>query len=480
MSNAPRLYDPAPAPLSAAEIRAEMDGQGEDATFPLEALGGPLGAIVEDTARVLQLPPELPGSIALGILSAAIGKGIVLRIPPRRTPGNLFVLATGTSGSGKSEAFRHIAAPIFALNAEEGKAHVQNVVPRMKARLAILHKKQKHLEGKEDGETELENTIREITETQLQLEPPALVLEDVTIQKLAAVMAANDETTAILSSDAGDVLSNILGRWNGTGRTDENIFLKGYSLDACDIRRMSRDVVHLDAPCISMTLVTTPDELRSLYANERLTAGGFLARCLTICVESRWSWDDGSIRDFAAETTDDWGNLIRACVQRYRFNPAQEFSATKEAVGIFRDMYNGLVAGFEKFHGIEPFVARWREQALRIAVVLHVARHRDAAGSNQLEADTAQNATALANWYGEQACDILEGSRRKAKTDRLQRLLDTLGRNDGEITLRDLKARHKWEAGEIHAMAEDHPAKLAIERRETGGRPSLVLIRLKE
>ena len=45
----------------------------------------------------------------------------------------------------------------------------------------------------------------------------------------------------------------------------------------------------LELPCIALLLLVQPDILRRVFKNERLTIGGFLARCL--CADSKlMSW----------------------------------------------------------------------------------------------------------------------------------------------------------------------------------------------
>ena len=66
-----------------------------------------------ETVRVLE---SLPGCCMLGILSAAIGKGLQVKSGANRvTRGNLYILASAESGSGKSETFRHAREAVFGI-----------------------------------------------------------------------------------------------------------------------------------------------------------------------------------------------------------------------------------------------------------------------------------------------------------------------------------------------------------------------------
>lgn len=75
------------------------------APFPILALPPVLREMVCSVADGHGLPVVMPAAIALAMVSAALGKG--LRIASgrgRKTMGNLFVLLSAASGSGKSVA----------------------------------------------------------------------------------------------------------------------------------------------------------------------------------------------------------------------------------------------------------------------------------------------------------------------------------------------------------------------------------------
>ena len=71
--------------------------------------------MAEAIARTERTPETLAGCCVLGILSASIGAGLQITSGPNRvTRGNLYIMASAESGSGKSETFRHAAKPFLA------------------------------------------------------------------------------------------------------------------------------------------------------------------------------------------------------------------------------------------------------------------------------------------------------------------------------------------------------------------------------
>ena len=73
-----------------------------------------LGDIVKEVARVTQTPEAMAGPLALGIVSASIGKGLSIRGNAGRiTPSNIYVLLGAKSGTGKSECSKIIFKPFI-------------------------------------------------------------------------------------------------------------------------------------------------------------------------------------------------------------------------------------------------------------------------------------------------------------------------------------------------------------------------------
>ncbi len=94
------------------------EGEDKIVPFPLQHLPPAARAMAEAIARTERTPETLAGCCVLGFLSASIGAGLQTTSGPSRlTRGNLYIMASAESGSGKSETFRHAAQPVFRLRA---------------------------------------------------------------------------------------------------------------------------------------------------------------------------------------------------------------------------------------------------------------------------------------------------------------------------------------------------------------------------
>ena len=119
---------------------AEHSGDETEAKpFPLHCLPPSVVAMARVIAETERTPASLAGCCTLGILSAAIGAGLRVRSGPDRfTRGNLYLVASAESGSGKSETFRHAARPFTDFEAELLERWKASVLPGLAAEKDIL------------------------------------------------------------------------------------------------------------------------------------------------------------------------------------------------------------------------------------------------------------------------------------------------------------------------------------------------------
>lgn len=104
------------------EDEQSLDSPVATAPFPLHCFPPVLQSMARAISESTLVPDNLSGACVLGILSAALGKGIHVQSSPNRlTRGNLYIAPSALSGTGKSEAFRHAAAPFQSIEEEESR-----------------------------------------------------------------------------------------------------------------------------------------------------------------------------------------------------------------------------------------------------------------------------------------------------------------------------------------------------------------------
>ena len=181
-------------------------GEGEEKIlpFPLQHLPPAARAMAEAIARTERTPQTLAGCCVLGFLSASIGAGIAVKNGPNRTArGNLAIMASAASGTGKGESFRHAARPFFEFEnrmVERWKADtlpgLQAEAHLLKSEIANLTKaKGKNKSGmeREDIRAELQKKHKALADVEARLNEPRTSCQDVTGEKLAVMLDKNQE-----------------------------------------------------------------------------------------------------------------------------------------------------------------------------------------------------------------------------------------------------------------------------------------------
>jgi hypothetical protein len=355
---------------------------------------GLMGEVAAAVAAAARVPFPLAASEALGIASAAIGKGFVIEDRGRTTPANLFMLVCARSASGKSESLRWLSGPLREVDHDAREHFAAAILPGLKADLALLKHGEKKLltSGDRNGLMQLEAKRDELTR-QLETGGPRLIFEDVTSQALSVGLASNGEQLAIVSGDAGDVLDNLSGRY-ADGTPDDSLWLKAYSREAYASDRIGRRSVILRSPWLAALLVATPDRVAKAFLVDRFREGGLLPRFLVYNSEAAVQLDEG--RAFAPPGSNliAWGRRLSELVDLRNVETPRLIRTGHEASEFFRMAHN-LRANAQNAREAsenDAFDAREVENARRVALVLHVVQHGAAAVNLELDAATAETA----------------------------------------------------------------------------------------
>jgi len=465
--------------------------------FPLECLPGAAGDMARAISRAERTPEKLAGCCVLGIMSASIGAGLQVQSgPDRRTRGNLYLLPSAESGSGKSETFRHAARPLHVFEAELFESWRTGTLPKLQAEAAVLEAeiaKLKRDAGKERGaiereevRAELELKMAEQAKVGEALRPPALLCEDVTSERLAVLLANSNEQVASLSPDAGAIVNNLLGRYSKLDRTDEGIYLKAYSGDYCRVDRQGREPVVLRHPCLSALWLVQPDKIETLLAEQSLTDGGLVPRLLVCHTRAQPRPIVDGAQGIPASTANAWALLVGTLLQRFRLaSEPSIIHPSPEALAAMNAHYNAIVARrLTDLTDVSSYAARWNEQAWRIGVCLHAGLHGDAADKHRLELGTAQDAVTLAEWFTQEQLAILAGGREQAKRNLEQLVLALAADQPRGVTARDIqRGRITNTAEEARALLQRMEAEGILggrdEQPEGGGKPSRIYTKAK-
>ena len=452
--NQSHIYKPGNRAMANSTANPGDEGEETMLPFPLQHLPPAARAMAEAIARTERTPETLAGCCVLGILSASIGAGLqVTSGPDRKTRGNLYILPSAESGTGKSETFRHTAKPFFAFERELVEHWRNESQPRLQADADLLESEIARLKrdgsaaktalDREDVRTALKAKKKELADVNTGLIPPRLCCEDVTSEKLAVMLAQNQEQLASLSPDAGSIVNNLLGRYSKLDRTDEGIYLKAFSGDNCRVDRQGREPVMLQRPCLSALWLVQPDKVETLLAERTLTDGGMIPRLLVCHTRATARPIVDGVEGIPADTANAWAMLVEKLIRAFRM-ASEPFTIepAPEARRMMNDHHNQIVERrLGDLRDVTSYAARWNEQAWRIAVCLHAGLHGEDAGGRMLAADTAASAIALADWFAGEQLRILARGRHAARRAKRDEVLALLADTPNGITARGVQLK---------------------------------------
>jgi hypothetical protein len=426
----PNLHAAAPARVSAllTALAPEVEDEPEArCPFPVASMPAAMGAIVTSVSRCERVPLALPAVCALGVASAAIGSGLEVRSGPNRiTRSNLFLLASAESGSGKSETFRLVAAPLVDRQACQLEVWKQKVSPELQAEIRVLDKEVGALERKAAKTSDPMERARLVGELEFKLARkddlvaraamPCTIAQDVTTERLAVLLRDNHETIFSASADARKLVDNLLGRYNPGKTTDESLYLSGFSGDFVRVDRQGRDTVVLHRPCLALCWFIQPDLLATMLGEESLSASGFLARLLVCHTHATPQRIEGDAPPLSESARNQWAQLIADLLTRFHdAEKPRTIEPTTEAKHLLDGFHNIIVdrRGAD-LADVGAFAARYAEQAWRLSGVLHAVLHGAAAVDHPLHPDTATQAIRIVEWFIGEQLEILAKGRRQA------------------------------------------------------------------
>lgn len=273
-----------PPPTWANPPDPVLPGMVRTPEIPADVLPAWLGDMCGAVAASTQTPPALAVMIGLGVLATVLHRRFeVSPYDGYAEPLSLWTLTAMPSGSRKSAVFSALTAPLLRWEKTEydrGRAERGRVASARK----VAEKRIERL--LQDAAKAKDDTARESIRAEIQHEKdtmpaeqraPRLFTEDVTAERLQAMLAEQGERMAVLSDEAG-IFQIMAGIYNG-GSANLDAFLKGHAGTAMRVDRAGREA-HVDKPALSFALALQPGVLSEVAASRRFRDSGLLARFL--------------------------------------------------------------------------------------------------------------------------------------------------------------------------------------------------------
>lgn len=484
-----------------SETDIVLESEDRD-SFPIEYAPKFIRDLVEDLAKYSSVPVSIPFLSVVAMYSAALGKNLRVQSgPDRTTPGNLFTVIFADSGSGKSDLFRKISTPLVERQKADRDRFEKDIRPKLQGLLDIKlgemdevkktatgKVKSADLEDRKNATNAYIQLQKEVAILKSKLRAPEYYAEDYTIEALGMILERSDEQVACISPEALKPIQNLKGLYKD-GTVEDTIYNKGYSLEPGKIDRTNRESNQFDEPCIALLWMTQPDKISELFENEGLVKGGFVPRCISLheyTEAQEISWDSKSVdAELFSRYRRTWSDLFegyrlgKACVKdadpfadeceesedmaQKPETQARIVTPNPDAADHMVKHYNRLVrrrnAGMRY---AASFVARWTENAWRLALVLHAAEHGTNAHNVPLSLGTARGATRIIDWFARGQLDLIQRSGRDSENDKVERLIEIVRTKGGKASKGDLKDNNKLTEEEVREIVAASGGRLQI------------------
>ena len=158
----------------------------------------------------------------------------------------------------------------------------RRILETRKAALEQEAAKAKADDAREKARRELAGVNEEIAALDA-VKPLRLFGSDVTPEKLADLLYAQNETFALVSAEGGGLFDNI-GRYCDKGGMD--IYLNGYSGDTVHVDRKNGTAILIKRPTLSIIALCQPVVIENLFGDKEKSGRGLLSRILFVKCQS--------------------------------------------------------------------------------------------------------------------------------------------------------------------------------------------------
>jgi replicative DNA helicase len=275
---------PAPTPPAAPVDPGEpwpdpipLGADTELPPFPLHVLPEWITDQALEVADDIQVPADLPATLALGALATLCATKVKIHVHGRwMEDTNLYLVVAMPPSTGKSPSYKAMVRPVHDLEAEYTR-QVRGTVAANADIIESLEGKIKRIRQADTPDPhELVNLREQLFVAMEQpTKPPKLTVGDATPEALEKLIADNGGRMAVHSTEGG-VFGTMAGRYSE--KTNLDVYLQGWSGDKIDTQRIGREGVSTVSAILTMVLTVQPSVIAGLAQKPELAGRGLTAR----------------------------------------------------------------------------------------------------------------------------------------------------------------------------------------------------------
>ncbi len=482
------------------KIMKNKETKLQQAEFPLESFPLVLKNFAVELAEEVQAPIELCAVTILGGMATSVqGKYQITSKKSVTVPLNLYLLSVSGASNRKSSIMKQVSAPFEKFMEEKMEKRKKEIVER-NALIRIYEQKklklEKECEGRYDSKfAELLQVITELDSlrNEEKNEVETLFISNSTVEALLYALEQNAERITIMSADAG-IIEIFAGKYS-KGSADIELLLCAFDGAACVHHRVRNGETKLKNPLITMNLATQEIVLNKMINNVEISEKGLLSRFLVTQPDSIIGTRKARSQHMSDSTRKEYEDLITSFLKMSYTQKPIKLHLDEEALSLAYENEMEIEERLIKdLSSMDAWGGKLYGQQLRIAGLLHLAKHYKDVNNTTVSRDTIESAICIGEYFTNQMKRILfekNGQRDEMKIDSeymMERLLKSSDLNKGDkiwnISWRDLKRGCSKRALEgRHEIVRDYLVNegiIKVEKKDSGkeskgGRPSEII-----
>ena len=388
--------------------------------FPTRCLPEPFAQYVEELAVSLQTPLALPGCLILAMIATAVHGHYRLQVRADwLEPLNIWVVVVLDPGNRKSPVFAKVSAPVLEKERALGDRERDTIAKRREQR-GVLHErlnKARKSAAAENDRTERTILEEEVAKLAVALEHtpelylPRLVVDDVTPERLASILAEQHGRIGLLSPEA-NVFAVMAGRYTTKGEPNLEVYLKGHTGDDLTVDRQGGRHDHVPNPKLTLGLAVQPEVIQGVARNREFRGRGLVGRFLFAIPPSTLGTREITPPPIKADTQRAYEAQLRALLD---LTPGTDSNgapaphtlrldlAALEAFHDFMRRVEAMLDPLGELGNMTDWGGKIAGATARMAGLLHIAEHVESAHRLAITAETVVRAIGLAKYFIEHA-----------------------------------------------------------------------------
>lgn len=374
-----------------------------------------LAEYCQAVAEENQVPLELPVSMTLAV-GAIVSQGkFETHVRGNyREPCSLYMLCLLESANRKSTVVKACSQPLVDYEIKkqsEVKDLIAEQTSERKTLERIIDKKRNEAASKAKSREDRKKAIKEISELEKELPEistlPRLLVDNVTPEAMAPIMAENNGCIGIMDGEGG--IFNILAGQYNKGVPNLDLFLKAHTGEQVHIdRRLSASIV-IPSPHLSLGLSVQPFVISDRDEGKAFRKRGLDARFLYAMPKSLLGRRDMEPEIMPEKTKKKYQNKIFSLLdiewQTNRFGDKIPYTLelSPESYALWLSFSKGIEKQLKEggeFDGMLDWGGKFCGAIIRLASILHIFA-TDKPQDSHISYETMNNAIALGVVYAE-------------------------------------------------------------------------------